>query len=183
MKLRKSLLLVIATAFLSAGMLSSCFDDGDDDAYQEWKEENDAWLAEQIALVGEDGNLVYTASHPNYSPSATIYFRYCEDPTENEGNLQPLFTSTCKVNYALYLYDGTMVDSAANYEFAMNSSGLIAGWSMAIENMHVGDSIEALLPYNVGYGSTGSGSVLPYSVLRFNLRLVDIPYYEVRPEE
>ena len=48
-------------------------------------------------------------------------------------------------------------------------------------NMHVGDTVQILIPYQSAYGSSSSGSVLPYSALRFNVRLEDIPDYEIRP--
>lgn len=48
-------------------------------------------------------------------------------------------------------------------------------------NMRVGDSARIVIPYNLGYGSSNSGVIKPYSTLVFDLKLVDIPYYEVRP--
>ena len=47
--------------------------------------------------------------------------------------------------------------------------------------MNVGDSVEIIIPYNMGYGGSQTGIIKPYSTLIFNLKLVDIPYYEVRP--
>jgi FKBP-type peptidyl-prolyl cis-trans isomerase FklB len=47
--------------------------------------------------------------------------------------------------------------------------------------MHVGDSVEVVIPYQLGYGTTITGSIPPYSMLKFNMRLVDIPYYQARP--
>ncbi|MDE6074493.1 MAG: FKBP-type peptidyl-prolyl cis-trans isomerase, partial [Muribaculaceae bacterium] len=52
---------------------------------------------------------------------------------------------------------------------------------IALEKMHVGDSVEVIIPYQAGYGASSSGSILPYSTLRFGIKLVNIPYYEVRP--
>ncbi|MDE7125880.1 MAG: FKBP-type peptidyl-prolyl cis-trans isomerase [Muribaculaceae bacterium] len=47
--------------------------------------------------------------------------------------------------------------------------------------MRVGDTAEVLIPYSMAYGMSGSGSIPPYSNLRFNVRLVDIVNYETRP--
>ena len=60
-------------------------------------------------------------------------------------------------------------------------SGVIDGWQIALMNMHVGDTVQIVVPYQSGYGSTSTGKIQPYSALRFNVRLVDIPAYEVRP--
>ena len=46
--------------------------------------------------------------------------------------------------------------------------------------MHVGDTAEIIVPYNVAYGVSYTGTILPYSSLRFNLRLDDIYKYEAK---
>ncbi|MEE1206958.1 MAG: FKBP-type peptidyl-prolyl cis-trans isomerase [Muribaculaceae bacterium] len=183
MILRKPFIALASAAIvaMASAVVTSCDDDDDVDKYKAWDTLNKAWVAEQAARTDADGNLIFKAVHPNYSPSSTVYMRFCEDPAANAENLRPLFTSYCTVNYTVRLYDGTLVDSAANYTSQLNSAMLIDGWSIAIQQMHVGDTIEAILPANVAYGATGSAAVQPYSALRFNIRLTDIPYYEVRP--
>ena len=47
--------------------------------------------------------------------------------------------------------------------------------------MHVGDTVQIIIPYDLAYGQSGSGSIPPYSALRFNMRLMDVPGYEARP--
>ena len=47
--------------------------------------------------------------------------------------------------------------------------------------MRCGDTAQVVLPYGVAYGSQNLGDIPPYSNLRFNIRLVDIPYYEKPP--
>ena len=48
--------------------------------------------------------------------------------------------------------------------------------------MHVGDSVEIILPYNQAYGSSTPNDLIPpYSTLQFTMRLHDIPTLEVRP--
>ena len=45
--------------------------------------------------------------------------------------------------------------------------------------MHVGDSCKIIIPYNLGYGSTSRGTVIKaYSMLEFDIKLVDIYRYE-----
>ena len=58
---------------------------------------------------------------------------------------------------------------------------MIEGWKIALVNMRVGDSVRVVIPYKLGYGASGSGAIPPYSTLVFDMKLVDIPYYEVRP--
>lgn len=45
--------------------------------------------------------------------------------------------------------------------------------------MRVGDSAQVVIPYLEGYGVSGSGSILPFTTLVFNIKLVDIPAYEI----
>ena len=165
--------------------LTSCDDDDNKSAweqYADWREENQQWVTQQAALRDPSGNLLFTAYTPTWAPSSTVYIRFLNDTTQTRDNLRPYYTSTTTVNYTVHLYNGTRVDSAANYTGSLNNQGLIDGWSMAITQMHVGDSIEAIMPYNIAYGVSGMGNdVPPFSALRFNIRLTDIPGYVVRP--
>jgi len=48
--------------------------------------------------------------------------------------------------------------------------------------MHVGDSCRIVIPYTMGYGSYDMGTILqPYSMLQFDLKLVDIYAYKNQP--
>ena len=59
----------------------------------------------------------------------------------------------------------------------------MSGWAIGIPQMHCGDTVELIVPYGVGYGAQNTGTIKPYSNLRFNIRLVDIPYLEAPPYE
>ncbi len=151
------------------------------DTYADWRNDNLEWLEAQKTLKNADGTYFYTKVQPTYEGSNYVLMHFFEDPSLNAGNLQPLYTSAATVNYTVRLYDGTLIDSAANFTNALND-GLIDGWAIALQQMHVGDTAQVVMPYQVAYGSTGSGSIYPYSALTFNIRLVDIANYETRPE-
>lgn len=182
--MNKKFLPLVALSMLSIGFIATSCDDDDEETtwerYTDWRNDNNAWIAEKAALLDANGNHVFTAYQPRYSATQFL-MRFVNDTTETSGNLQPYFTSTATVNYSVYLYNGTRIDSAANYTSELSSSSLIGGWSEIITRMHVGDSVEAILPYVLGYGASGATSVYPYSALRFNIRLTDVPAYEVRP--
>lgn len=170
----------MAVAALAAvPVLTSC---GNDDNYGDtwkdykaWREINEQWFNEQAATGRFD------KVTPAYNAGGTFLLRFIGDKDANAGNLQPLYTSTATVNYQVHLYDGTKIDSAGNYTSLLSSSSLISGWSEVIMRMHVGDSVEAILPYGLGYGTVGTSGVNPYSALRFNIRLTDVPTYQVKP--
>lgn len=172
-----------------AGMITtSCGDDDNNwDDYKDWRVANEEFYDEQRFLM-EDGQNVYQTVVPSWNPSASILMRYLNDRKLTEGNLSPLLTSTVDVKYIGRLYNGVAFDSSytntASYGDSLmrtTPGSLIQGWTIALMNMRVGDSVRIVIPYKLGYGSTGSGIISPYSTLLFDLKLVDIPYYEVRP--
>ena len=182
-------LIAVAMAALVGVSLSSCSDDDTQktwEAYKEWRDINNQWLNEMIAKKNADGSDYYKTVVPAWYPSSFVLLHYFNDPAENADKLSPLYNSTVDVRYYLHLYDGTPVDSSVNVTaygtpgvYRTNLQSNILGWAMALENVHCGDSVEVIVPYQVGYGNTGSGVIPPYTNLRFNIRLVDIPFYEL----
>ncbi|MCM1067771.1 MAG: FKBP-type peptidyl-prolyl cis-trans isomerase [Muribaculaceae bacterium] len=181
---------IIALAAL-VGITAACNKDSEQttwDKYTEWRELNEAWLAEMQARTEADGTPYYQTIRPDWNPGAFVLMHYFNDPAENADKLSPLYTSTIDVRYKLHLCDGTPVDSSdlitgygAPGVYRARLNQLVQGWAIGLTQTHCGDSVELIVPYGVGYGSTSTGSVLPYSNLRFNIRLVDIPYYEAPP--
>ena len=53
-------------------------------------------------------------------------------------------------------------------------SGVITGWTAALQYMHVGERWMLYIPYQSGYGESGSNNVLGYSALTFDLQLEGI---------
>ena len=102
-------------------------------------------------------------------------------------NLKPLLTSTVDVKYIGRLYNDVAFDSSflrttpADSVFRTKLTGVIEGWQIALMNMHIGDSCEIVIPSDQAYGSSGSGSIYPYSALKFHVKLVGIPGYYVKP--
>lgn len=149
------------------------------DEYEDWREVNDTWLHDKIV------NGSYTKIVPEWNQNISVYMRWLNDRTLTSGNLVPLYTSSVSVKYKGWLYDGTPFDSSYTFTDSVTTlkpSGLIDGWIIALENMHVGDKVELIVPYEAGYGSNASGAVPPFSNLTFELELRDIPTYELRPE-
>lgn len=179
----------ILLAFLAAALVSSCEKDEQStwDKYRDWREANDAWLTAMSAKTNPDGTPYYTRIVPEWNPGSFVLIHYFNDRSETEGNLSPLYTSTVDTRYYLRLYDDTPVDSSyANTDpapgvFRTRLNTVIQGWSAALCNMRCGDTAEVVIPYGVAYGASDYGTIKPYSNLRFNIRLLDIPYYEASP--
>ena len=170
---------------LAATVLSACFkdSDGENGKYANWNKANQAWIIEQSNLVDEKtGKSYYKECVAPWDADAKVYIHWYNDTNLTRDNLKPFYTSMVDVKYKGRLYDGTPFDSsylrtspAAGVYRTRLGSNVIEGWSIALMNMHVGDTCRVLLPYNVAYGSNGSGSVIkPFSALQFELKLENI---------
>lgn len=185
-KLTLSLLIMLVA--MPAIILSSC---GDDDTisaetYREWIKENNDWITALETKTDENGDLVYSKVIPDYDKGVYILMRWFNDRAETKDNLVPYWTSTVDVKYYGELCDGTPVDSSylsvspADSIYRTRLNSVIEGWGIALQQMHVGDTCEVIIPFMSAYGVSGSSSIPPYSNLKFGIKLVDIPYYEVK---
>lgn len=181
----------IILAIIGLCVIPACTGDDDstfDETYKDWREKNSDWLNEQQARTNPDGTAYFKSIIPAWDPSAYVLIHYFNDRAETEGNLSPMYTSTVDTRYNLYYYEGTAIDSSANISaygpgiFRTQLNAVIPGWVIAMEDMRVGDTAEVLIPYQQGYGVTTSSGILPYSTLKFNIRLVDIVDYEKNPK-
>ncbi len=169
-------------AAISAGF-SSCTETGVWETYKEWRELNDDWYNEQLLLTNTDGSKYYTLLQPSWYPQSGVLIHYFNDPALTAGNLQPLLTSTVSVKYHGRLYNDECFDSTSTGSDSVRTfqlTSVIAGWQIALTQMHVGDSVEIVVPYAQGYGYSGSGSIAPFSALKFNIGLKAVPAYEIR---
>ena len=180
--------LAIPLMLAAIPLLNSCGDDDDNsNPYAEWADANAEWLSECENKLNPDGTAYYRRLRAPWDATTYVLIHYFGTP--NTEPLRPLYTSTVDVAYKVYTCDNVCFDSSDNIiaptpgalRVTLSSDGIITGWPIALTDMHVGDSCEVIIPYQMAYGVTGFQSVKPYSNLRFNMRLVDIPYYEVKP--
>ncbi len=179
-------LIYIAAFLLALPMFQACLDDvNDDNGYDAWREENELWLAEQKALRNADGTPYYTQITAGWNPNAYVLMHWHNNTQLTAGNISPISTSYVDVKYRVQTIDGVARDSSylrtspadSIYRSQLNSN--IDGWVIGLTNMHVGDSVTMIVPYQQGYGTTGSGSIDPYSNLVFDLKLADVPGYVI----
>lgn len=82
-----------------------------------------------------------------------------------------------KVHYVGTTLEGKEFDSSIKRgqpaEFGV--TGVIPGWTEALQLMNVGSKYKLFIPYNLGYGDKGAGGVIePYAVLIFEVELIEI---------
>ena len=90
---------------------------------------------------------------------------------------KPTAESQVKVHYAGTLIDGTEFDSSIkrNEPAQFPVSGVIAGWTEALQLMPVGSKFKLYIPQSLAYGSNGAGDIIkPYSTLIFEVELLEI---------
>jgi len=90
---------------------------------------------------------------------------------------KPAAADKVKCHYEGTLIDGTVFDSSIKrgepIEFAV--TGVIPGWTEALQLMPVGSKWKLFIPSNLGYGDQGAGaSIKPGSTLIFEVELLDI---------
>jgi FKBP-type peptidyl-prolyl cis-trans isomerase FklB len=90
---------------------------------------------------------------------------------------KPTANSTVKVHYTGTLIDGTEFDSSVKRgepaQFPV--SGVIPGWTEALQLMPVGSKFKLYIPENLAYGASQAGDVIkPFSTLVFDVELLEI---------
>ncbi|MFZ2340363.1 MAG: FKBP-type peptidyl-prolyl cis-trans isomerase [Bacteroidales bacterium] len=129
--------------------------------YKDYIAENEAFLAKNKEKTG----VTVTPSGLQYE---VINMGTGEKPTIN---------STVKVHYVGTLIDGTEFDSSIQRgepaQFPL--SGVIPGWTEALQLMPVGSKFRVFLPQDLGYGPNQAGELIkPFSTLIFEVELLDI---------
>ncbi len=90
---------------------------------------------------------------------------------------KPTAQNTVKVHYVGTVIDGTEFDSSVkrNQPAEFPVSGVIPGWTEALQLMPVGSKFRLVIPQSLAYGARGAGDVIkPFSTLIFEVELLEI---------
>lgn len=88
----------------------------------------------------------------------------------------PQATDKVVVHYHGELTDGYVFDSSVQrgQPITLPVNGVIHGWQEALQLMVPGDKWKLYVPYDLGYGERGTGSIPPYATLVFEVELLSI---------
>lgn len=89
--------------------------------------------------------------------------------------LKPTLRDTVRCNYRGTLIDGTQFDASDHGPIEFPVSGVIRGWTEALQLMSVGEKWQLFIPADLAYGDQQKGRLIrPGSVLIFDIELVAI---------
>jgi FKBP-type peptidyl-prolyl cis-trans isomerase len=108
----------------------------------------------------------------NVEGPSGVYYKDLTEAGAEKGTEHPLQTASVTINYTGKLYTETVFDSGVKSTFNVNA--VVRGFSAALQNMVVGETWEVCIPYYLGYGATGSGSIKAYTTLFFEIELLKI---------
>ena len=192
--MKKSILWLVGVLFLLPLCITSCEEnDGLVNPYGNWKERNQLFL-DSIAKVAKDNPMEWKVIHTYQFPEPTDPlvamnvndYVYCKVLESGDG-IYPFYTDSVTTNYRgqlIPLAEGTIVTFDQSYKGELNKdvavpvgfkvSGVIAGWTTALQEMREGDRWEVYIPSELGYGLQGSNSIPGYSTLCFDVHLVKV---------
>lgn len=92
---------------------------------------------------------------------------------------------TVRVYYTGWLYSTTATDNKGTqfdanlgglgFQFPLGAGVVIKGWDQGVEGMKVGGKRRLIIPPELGYGTTGSGQVIPgNATLIFEIELLGV---------
>lgn len=166
----------IALMFLCLLAVTACDKDDDDVEVDEvWKLQNE----EAFQAIASDPAYTELKSLGN---DGSIYYKVLK---EGDGTTPIFFTDTVSCYYTGKFVDGKVFNSfeppyQSPVEFGVSTAtGIIEGWSLALQYMHIGDRWEVWIPQQLAYGRGGNYQnnvqvIAPYSTLHFEIEVVEI---------
>jgi len=87
---------------------------------------------------------------------------------------RPTSTSNVTVAYKGYFLDGNTFDQSNANGISFGLNQVIAGWTEGITYFKKGGEGILLIPYQLGYGINGRGSIPGGAALIFDIKLIDV---------
>ena len=182
---------------------ASCSEEDDTvQEYDNWQAKNEAYFEEQyqqhLAASNETCFVLKSFTKGDSLKLDEMAHTECvlvdvlpsDFTVKGDKTVSPIFSDDVDIHYRGHLLpslsypNGYQFDISYSNVFADNISGaepvtlsvngVIPGFATALQHMHRGDYWRVTIPYQLGYGVSGSGSIPGYSTLIFEIRLVDI---------
>lgn len=151
---RKNAIFALFVILISLSVTSCMTEDN----WIDWKTINEQWYN---AHKNDNGYTLLTSG---------VSYKMLRYGNPKDGRPQDSVNSVVYINYEGRLYNDSIYGKGTDAGFY--TYYLVSGIKEVIMKMHPGDSCEIRIPWAEGYGSDGSGTVIPpYSTLKFNVGL------------
>ena len=185
--------------FLLLAVSCSESDDEAADEFANWQERNDAYFASledslfkamssSLATEASRWKKIKTYTKDENTAGANTDYIYVKVLTSSTiYDKSPLYSDSVRVAYrgrlipSITYPQGYVFDQTYVGDFNVNTtsvrdgvpSGYVDGFATALQHMHIGDRWLVYIPYQLGYGTSANGSIPAYSVLIFDMVLLD----------
>ena len=197
MYIKRIIYTLLMTVVACVAMTSCSEDDGVVEEFPDWQVRNETYfdnLTDSVQKLISSGRTdwkrirTWSKTEGDYiSNSDYIIVHVLESALQSE-TASPLYTDSVAVHYKVWTLpstsypNGKVFDSSYNEPFDKDvavaarfyvGGGLIDGFTTALQYMKRGDVWEVYMPYQLGYGATGSSSIPGYSTLIYKMILKD----------
>ena len=187
--------------FPLVGMVSSCSEEETEEAeFANWQQKNEAYFNQVVSDSKYQKILTYTKDATNSSVTNADYI-YVDVLEEGSGTQTPLYTDSIFYTYRGRLIpsksyaNGFVFDQSFLGDFDWSKSAMLKacvswnpvktstgtvntlfteGFCTALQHLKKGSRWLVYIPYQLGYGDTGSSSIPGYSTLVFEIAIADI---------
>jgi len=189
--MKKSFVYMFAMTMGLCGLSSCSEENTGEEEYANWQARNELFLASIATDSMQNGGW---ERYKKYSLDQTtegkaseyVYVKKIDH--SGESTVMPNFTDSVRVIYQGRLLpsksysQGYVFDGTVNGEYSVKTaytsrqlvSNMIDGYSTALQHMTVGDHWRIYIPSELGYGVSGSTKIPGYSVLIFEVTLLDV---------
>ena len=176
--------------FILLPLFTSCSEEAsEEEEYANWKNRNEQFLASLAndSLKQSNWQRIKLFSLDPTTEGAASDYIYVKKISNGEGTEMPIYTDSVRVVYRGRLIpsksypQGFIFDSTVYGEYSPVTaytkrqlvSNTILGYATALQNMHKGDYWRVYIPSELGYGTSDYSTIPGYSVLVFDLTLLD----------
>jgi len=140
------------------------------------QQELEAEIEEESASLREPGEEFLADNAERDGVQVTASGLQYEVLSQGDSDVSPSESDTVRVHYHGTLVDGTVFDSSEErgepVEFPLD--GVIPGWTEGVQLMSEGDRYRLYIPSDLAYRDQSVGNIPPYSVLIFEIELLEV---------
>ncbi len=188
-----TLLAILATAMIS------CATSEEQDEFHDWQQRNENFIDSisrivnntilpEKAVEGDFFRILRSDVDPSRTDWSPSKYIYCKVIEKGDGTGSPKSTDYIRMNYRGRLIpsskhlEGLIFDQSYKAEnidpeictpLEFRVSDLVAGVSLALQNMTPGDIWKVYIPYQLGYGTSEQNEIPGCSSLIFDINLTD----------